>query len=80
MNSVTMDISMQVFFLLFRATLVAYGGFQAGGQIRATTAGLYHSTATQDLSRICDLHHTSWQRWILNALSKARDQPTTHGY
>ena len=29
--------------------------------------------ATQDLSRICDLHHSSWQRWILNPLSGARD-------
>ena len=32
------------------------------------------ATATQDLSRVWDLHHSSWQRWILNPLSKARDQ------
>ena len=31
------------------------------------------ATATQDLSRICDLHHISQQRWILNLLSEARD-------
>ena len=24
------------------------------------------ATATHDLSRVCDLHHRSWQRWILN--------------
>ena len=30
-------------------------------------------TATQDLSCICDPHHSSWWRWILNPLSKARD-------
>ena len=30
--------------------------------------------AMQDLSHICDLHHSSWQRWILNPLSEARDQ------
>ena len=30
--------------------------------------------ATPDLSRICDLHHSSQQRWILNPLSKAKDQ------
>ena len=30
--------------------------------------------ATPDLSCVCDLHHSSWQRWILNSLSKARDQ------
>ena len=27
-----------------------------------------------DPSRICDLHHSSWQRWILNPLIEARDQ------
>ena len=30
--------------------------------------------ATQDPSCICDLHHSSQQRQILNPLSKARDQ------
>ena len=25
-------------------------------------------------SRVSDLHHSSWQRWIVNPLSKARDQ------
>ena len=32
------------------------------------------ATATPDLSHICDLHHSSWQRRILNPLSEARDQ------
>ena len=27
-----------------------------------------------DLSCICDLHHSSQHRWILNSLSKARDR------
>ena len=30
--------------------------------------------AMPDLSCICNLHHSSWQRQILNPLSKARDQ------
>ena len=47
------------FFLLFRAAPVAYGVTQARGIIRATTAGL---------------HHSSRQRQILNPLSEARDQ------
>ena len=29
--------------------------------------------ATQDLSHVFDLHHSSWQCRILNPLSKARD-------
>ena len=32
------------------------------------------ATATWDLSRICNLHHSSWQRRIFNPLSKARDR------
>ena len=31
------------------------------------------ATAVPDPSCICDLHHISWQHWILNPLSKARD-------
>ena len=29
--------------------------------------------ATRDPSHVCDLHHSSWQRWILNLLSEARN-------
>ena len=32
------------------------------------------ATAMWDLSRICDLHHSSRQRWIPNPLSKTRDR------
>ena len=32
------------------------------------------ATATQDLSSVCDLHHSSWQHWILNLLSESRDR------
>ena len=32
------------------------------------------TTATQDASCICDLHHSSRSRRILNLLSKARDR------
>ena len=32
------------------------------------------ATAIQDPSLVCDLHHSSWQHWILNSLSGARDQ------
>ena len=32
------------------------------------------ATATRDPSCICNLHHSSQQCWILNPLSKARDQ------
>ena len=32
------------------------------------------ATAACDLNHICDLHHSSWQCWIPNPLSEARDQ------
>ena len=32
------------------------------------------ATVMQDTSRVCDLHHISLQRQILNPLTKARDQ------
>ena len=42
---------------------------------RAVAAGLHHSRiATLDRSHGCDLHHSSWQCWILDPLSEARDQ------
>ena len=61
-----------VVFCLFRATPRAYGGSQTMGQVGAVATGYARATATQDLSCICDLHHRSWQCWILNPLSKAR--------
>ena len=36
------------------------------------------ATATWDPSQVCDLHHRSRQRRILNPLSKARDR--THNF
>ena len=32
------------------------------------------ATATRDPSLICNLHHSSWQCWILNPLSEARNR------
>ena len=48
---------------------MAYGGSRTKGTIGAVALGL----PTPDPSHICDLHHRSWQHWILNPLSEARD-------
>ena len=32
------------------------------------------ATAEQDLSHVCNLHHSSQQHWILNPVSEARDK------
>ena len=62
-------------FRLFRDASMAYRSSQARGRIRAVTkpAACATVTATPDLSRICNLHHSSRQRQILNPLSEARD-------
>ena len=56
------------------ATPEACGGSQARGLIGVTAADHATATAMQDPSRIFDLHHSLWQRQILNPLSEARDQ------
>jgi len=66
-----------IVFCLFRATPKAYGSSQARGPIRPAAAGLHHSHSNArlpGLSHVCDLHHSSWQRRILNPLSEARDR------
>jgi len=57
--------------MLFR---VAYISSQARGPIAAAAVAYTTATAILDPSCICDLHHSSRQRWILNPLSEARDQ------
>ena len=41
--------------------------WQLQGQVYTT------ATATADLSCLCDLHHSSGQRWTLNPLREAKD-------
>ena len=60
------------FSFLFAAAPVAYGSFQARGQIRAAAAGLPTATAITGLSCICNLHCSSQQLGILNPLNEAR--------
>ena len=58
----------------FKATPVEYGGSQAGVESEQSLLAYTTVSVTQDPSHICNLHHRSWQRWILNPLIKARDQ------
>ena len=64
------------FVLLFRVAPAACGSSQARGRIRATAAGLHHghSNARSEPHHICNVHHSSRQRWIFNPLSEARDR------
>ena len=51
-------------------------GVKSEGQLLAYTT----ASATPDPSHVCDLHHGSWQCWILNPLSEARDQTCIFKY
>ena len=73
-----------IYFLLFfggghgLGPPMTYGSSQARGQI-GTAAEIYIiATAIPDLSCICNLHHSSWQCWITDPLSEARDQTHIH--
>ena len=62
------------FFRLFRAAPKAYGRSQARSSITVELIAYTRATAMPDPSLICDLHHSLWQRWILNPLREARDR------
>ena len=53
---------------------MAYGGSQVSGGIGAAAASLCTATAMSDPTFVCDLHHSSQPRRILNPLSEARDR------
>ena len=59
-----------VFSFFFFCFLVPRLGLQSELHLLAYTT----VTATRDLSRVCDLHHSSRKRQILNPLREARDQ------
>ena len=61
-------------FCLFRTTPLAYGGSQARGQIGGAAAGLHHSHSNARSEPHLWPHHRSQQHWLLNPLSRARDQ------
>ena len=61
-------------FCIFRAAPMTYESSQARHQIGAEAEAYATARAMQDASLVCDLHHSSQQRWILNPLSKVRDQ------
>ena len=53
---------------------MVYGRFQIKGKLELQLPAYTTATAMRDPCCVCDLHHSSWQRRILNSLSKARDQ------
>ena len=63
----------KLFFCLLRATPVAFGSSQARVELELQLPAYTTATATQDMSHVCNRHHSSWQCQIFNPLSKTRD-------
>ena len=70
-------IGIKFFFFFFLVPYPRHTEVPRLSWITAVATGQHHSTAMRALSHICDLHHSSWKRWILNPLSKARDRTCT---
>ena len=71
----SMEVSaLPFFFWLFRATPCHMEVPRLGVELELQLLAYITARAMQDLSFICNLHHSSWQHQILNTLSKARDQ------
>ena len=81
-NAVFIFIYLFIYFCLFafsRAAPAAYGGSQARGLIGAIATSPARATATRDPSRVCDLHHSSRQPWILTERGQESNLHP-HGY
>ena len=63
------------FFLSFEGCTCSMRKFPGQGLNQSCSHLAYTTaTATPELSLICDLHQSSWQSWIFNLLSEARDR------
>ena len=69
------DLEQRIFFVCVfsRAAPMAYGVPRLVVQSELLPPAYTKAIATQDLSHICNLHHSSQQCQILNPQSKARD-------
>ena len=62
------------FVCLFRATPQCMEVPRLGVESELQLPAYTTATAMPDVSLVCDLLHSSWQRRILNPLSEARDE------
>ena len=67
-------ISMTLFFSFLGLLLGQIEVPRLGDKLELQVPAYATAVSTQDLNCVCDLHHSSWQLWILDQLSKARDR------
>ena len=61
------------FSFLFRAIHMEVPGLGVESELQLPAYTTVTATTTQDPSLICNLHGSSWQRWLSNPESEARD-------
>ena len=59
--------------MLFRAAPTAYGSSQTRCRIELQMLAYTTTTATRDLSGVCNLRYSSQQQWIPDSFTEARD-------
>ena len=64
------------FLFLFMAVPATHGSSQARGQSGAAAGAYTTATATPNLSHVCKLRCSLWQRWVLNPL-RPKTEPTS---
>ena len=74
-NYLFLSIYLFIYFCLFRAAPMAYGGgSQASSESELYSLAYATAMATQHPSHVCGLHYSSGQHRILNPLSEASDR------
>ena len=68
------DILLCALLFFFGLPPLHMGGPRLGVKLELQLPAYTTAAATQDLSSVCNLHHSSWQRQILNPLCEARDR------
>ena len=71
-NNLQFELRYTIFFFL-QLHLQHMEVSRLGAELELQLLAYAIATATRDLSRVCDLHYSSRQCWILNPLSEARD-------
>ena len=72
---ISLSLSLFFFFFCFLGPHLRHlGVLRLGVEWELQLLTYVTATATPDLSHVCNLHHSSWPRWILNPLCKARDR------
>ena len=70
----TLFLSFSLSFFFFYSQIFGIWDLGLGIKLGVQLQAFVIAMARADLSHIADLHHSLWQYWILNPLSKARDR------